>query len=206
VSVGEAQCAVAIGIGTDVMTAMGEDVPSVAFVFDDGEQLASVVEELKAVGPCRSVFVTCHVDLVGADGNIPVCGRHDGLVRTGDSRAFPVAPLVPVVAPVLASAHAHECKEPTNAPQFAQDSRAACTVGDDDPMAAMLPPQGQMRSTRTCRPISGDGAGVEAAPKRSSCKPGLSVVEVADIGKGISSICYCPGRRGNVAPGFCWGL
>jgi hypothetical protein len=110
VSVCEAQCALAIGAGANVLTAVSKDVPSIAFAFDDGEQLASVVEELKAVGPCPSVFVISHVDLVGADGRIPVCGRHDGLIRTGGSRGLRAAPPVLVVVPVLVLAHAPECK------------------------------------------------------------------------------------------------
>jgi hypothetical protein len=39
--------------------------------------------------------------------------------------------------------------QPTNAPQLAQDKRAACMLRDE-PMIAMLQPQRQMRSSRTC--------------------------------------------------------
>jgi hypothetical protein len=49
--------------------------------------------------------------------------------------------------------------QPANVPQLAQDKRPACTSGDDEPMTAMLLPQLQTRSSRTCWPINGDAGG-----------------------------------------------
>jgi hypothetical protein len=58
--------------------------------------------------------------------------------------------------------------QPANVPQLAQDKRAVCTVGDDDPMIAMLLPQRQTRFSRTCWPINGDD-GDDAGSNSSSC-------------------------------------
>jgi hypothetical protein len=56
--------------------------------------------------------------------------------------------------------------QPTNLAQLAHDKWAACMLRDD-PMIAMLPPQEQVRSSRTCWPIRGDDGGVGS--NRSNC-------------------------------------
>jgi hypothetical protein len=58
---------------------------------------------------------------------------------------------------------------PTNAPQLAQDKRAACMLREE-PMIAMLQPQPHVRSSRTCWPANGD-VDAEVSPNRSSWSP-----------------------------------
>jgi hypothetical protein len=61
VGVGEAQCALAIGAGANVVTAVSEDVPAVRALFDYGEQVSAVVQVLKwARMPRWPMFVTGH--------------------------------------------------------------------------------------------------------------------------------------------------
>ena len=57
--------------------------------------------------------------------------------------------------------------QPTNAPQFAQDRLAVCILRGS-PMMAMLLPQEQVRSSRTCWPINGDDDG-GVGSNRSNC-------------------------------------
>ena len=57
--------------------------------------------------------------------------------------------------------------QPTKAPQFAQDSRAACILYAG-PAIAMLLPQRQVRSSRTCWPTKGDDDG-NVGLNRSNC-------------------------------------
>jgi hypothetical protein len=57
--------------------------------------------------------------------------------------------------------------QPTKAPQFAHDSRAACIL-HAGPAIAMLLPQRQVRSSWTCWPVNGDDDG-GVSSNRSNC-------------------------------------